>query len=148
MAAFPALNKIWDDQYCQKCDVGGIAGRECLCCGEKFKSVHHTHAVAHYAKIPNCGIQVCTAAIPEMEFKQYVNLRSASCKRKTELTMVKMTITEEKEEGLNTASKQLFNDSNKKPRALSELKQYFKSEGLSKSTIPLVSLPLLLPLTI
>jgi hypothetical protein len=30
----------------------------------------------------------------------------------------------------------LFNESSKKPRASSELKQYFKSEGLSKSTNP------------
>jgi hypothetical protein len=89
-AAFLALNKIWDNQYCRKCYVGGIDGWQCLRYGEQFKPVHHTRVVTHFAKIPNRGIQVCSAAIPEMELKGYVDLWTICCKRKTELTMAKI----------------------------------------------------------
>jgi hypothetical protein len=124
VAAFPTLSKIWDDQYCEKCDVGGSAGWKCLRCGESFKPVHHTRAVAHFAKIPAQGVQVCSAQIPELEYKRYVDLWTVTRKRKTEIKMVSMTITEDKEERLETASKRLFDESNKKPKIPSEMQQY------------------------
>ena len=133
VAAFPTLSKIWDDQYCEKCDVGGSAGWKCLRCGESFKPVHHTRAVAHFAKIPAQGVQVCSAQIPELEYKRYVDLWTVTRKRKTEIKMVSMTITEDKEERLETASKRLFDESNKKPKIPSEMQQYLRSAGLSNS---------------
>jgi hypothetical protein len=133
VAAFPTLSKIWDDQYCEKCDVGGSAGWKCLCCGKSFKPVHHTQAVAHFVKIPAQGVQVCTAQIPEIEFKRYVDLWSLSCKRRTEIKMVSMTINEDKEEQLEMASKRLFDESNKKVKLSSEVKQYLRAAGVSKS---------------
>ena len=44
------------------------------------------------------------AQIPEIEFERYVDVWSLSCKRRTELKMVSMTITGDKEEQLETAS--------------------------------------------
>jgi hypothetical protein len=44
------------------------------------------------------------AQIPEIEFKRYVDLWSLSRKRRTEIKMVSMTITDDKEEQLETAS--------------------------------------------
>jgi hypothetical protein len=104
---FPTLKTIWDDQYCQKCNVGNEEGWECLCCGQQFKPVHHTRACVHHTKIPKEGIAVCTAVIPEIEFKRYIDLWSCSRKRKAELTVVKMTITEDKEERLSAAMNRL-----------------------------------------
>jgi hypothetical protein len=71
---FPPLKTIWDDQYCQKCNVGNEKGWKCLRCGQQFKPVHHTQACAHYAKIPKEGIAICTTAIPDIEFKRYIDL--------------------------------------------------------------------------
>ena len=133
---FPTLKTIWYDHYYQKCNVGNEKGWECLRCGQQFKPVHHTRACAHYAKIPKEGIAICTAAIPDIEFKRYIDLRCRSRKRKLELTMVKMTITEDNEERLCTATNHLLEESNKKPKMSSAMRQYFKSTGLSKSTNP------------
>ena len=133
---FPPLKTIWDDQYCQKGNVGNEKGWECLCCGQQFKPVHHTRACAHYAKITKEGIAICTAAIPYLEFKRYIDLWSCSQKRKTELTMVKMTITRDKEERLCTATNRLLEESNKKPKMSTKMRQYFKSIGMNNSTNP------------
>jgi len=65
-AQFLVLKTIWEDQYCQQCQVGNDKGWECLRCGRQFKPVHHTRAVDHYAKIPNQGIKVCTSDVPHM----------------------------------------------------------------------------------
>jgi hypothetical protein len=111
-------------------------GWECLRCGQQFKPVHHTRACAHYAKIPKEGISVCTAVIPELEYKRYVDLWSRSRKRKTELTMVKMTITEDKEDRLSTATTRLLEESSKKSKMSSAMKQYLKSTGVTKNTNP------------
>ena len=54
--------------------------------------------------------------------------------RKTELTMDKMTITEDKEERLSTAMNRLLEESNKKPKMSIKLRQYFKSSCMNKST--------------
>jgi len=59
-----------------------------------------------------------------------------SLKRKTELTMVKMTISEDKEEMLSTAMNRLLEESNKKPKMSSEMRKFFKSTGMNKSTNP------------
>jgi late competence protein required for DNA uptake (superfamily II DNA/RNA helicase) len=131
-AGFPPLKTIWEDLYCQKCNVGNKNGRERLRCGQQFKPVHHTWACAHYAKIPKEGIAACTAAILELEFKRYIVLWSCSGKRKTELMMVKMIITEDKGERLSTAMKRLLEESNKKPKISPKLKQYFKSAGMKE----------------
>lgn len=77
---------------------------------------------------------LCTAVIPEMEFKRYVDLWSTSRKRKTKLIKMTMTITADKEERLEMATKQLFDESTKKPKTSTELKQFFKSAGCSKNT--------------
>jgi hypothetical protein len=69
---FPTLKTIWDDQYCQKCNVGNEKGWECLCCGQQFKPVQYTRACAHYSMIPKEGIAVWTAVITEIEFKRYI----------------------------------------------------------------------------
>jgi hypothetical protein len=135
-AGFPPLKTIWEDHYCQKCNVGNKKGWECLHCGQQFKPVHHARACAHYAKIPKEGVAVCTTAIPEVEFKRYIDLWSRSQKRKTELTMVKMIITKDKEERLSTVTNRLLEESNKKPKIATEMRQYFKSAVMNKSTNP------------
>ena len=135
-AQFPALKTIWEDQYCQQCQVGNDKGWECLRCGRQFKPVHHTRAVAHYAKIPNQGIKVCTSDIPHHEFQRYVNLWNHSKRRKTELTMVKMTITEDKEDKLSSSTEKLMESRNKKPKMSTELRRYYETIGMSKSSLP------------
>lgn len=80
-----------------------MKGWECLHCGQQFKPVHHTWACAHYVNITKEGIAICTTAILEFEFKRYTDLWSCSQKRKTELMMVMMIITKDKEERLSMA---------------------------------------------
>ena len=96
--------------------------------------MHHTRACAHYAKIPNKGIKVHDAVIPDFEFKRYLDLWNHGRKRKTELTMVKMTITEDKEEKLINATGHLLEERHKKHKVLMEMKWYYNSVGTSKST--------------
>lgn len=132
-AQFPALKTIWEDQYCQQCQVGNDKGWECLRCGRQFKPVHHTRAIAHYAKIPNQGVKVCTSVIPDHEFQRYINLWNRTKKRKTELTMVRMTITEDKEDKLASSTDRLLEARNKKPKVSTEMRRYYDTVGGSKS---------------
>jgi hypothetical protein len=50
--------------------------------------------------------------------------------------MVKMTITEDKDERLCTAMNHLLEESNKKPKMSTKMRQYFKSIGMNNSTNP------------
>ena len=71
-AAFPPLESIWKDQYCEACIVKGKSGWKCLRCGYEAIPVHATCAVAHFAKIPKQGVEICSATILDHEYTRYM----------------------------------------------------------------------------
>ena len=78
-------------------------------------------------------VKVCTSVIPDHEFQRYINLWNRTKKRKTELTMVRMTITEDKEDKLASSTDRLLEARNKKPKVSTEMRRYYDTVGGSKS---------------
>ncbi len=133
-AGMPALRRIWDDHYCKKCMVDGVDGWECLRCGMKHKPVHHTRACAHFAKMPNEGVKVCTAEIPNVEFRRYLDLWQQIKSKKGGSIKTKLSISETKEYHLDTAVEQLMETKKKRTKISTELQEYYDVVGSSKST--------------
>jgi hypothetical protein len=91
--------------------------------------------VANFAKIPNQGVLLCNALIPELEFKHYVNLWESTKKRKMELTLTYMQVSIlEEEEKLSSSTEKLMVERNTRPKVVLQMEHYFESVGKSKST--------------
>ncbi|KAL3802411.1 hypothetical protein HJC23_007236 [Cyclotella cryptica] len=56
--------------------------------------------------------------------------------------MVRMIITENKEDKLAVSTDQLLEGSNKKPKVPTEMRQYYETVGVSKSNLPLGRAPI------
>jgi hypothetical protein len=133
-AGLSPLKKIWDDQFCNQCIVDNVPGWECLRCGKKFKPCHHTRAVAHFAKIPNQGVALCSSLISDFEFKRYVELWENTKKRKLEMTYMRVSIMEDKEDKLTSSAEKWVVEQNMKPKVATEIERYFDMTGKTKSS--------------
>ena len=75
----------------------------------------------HFAKIPNQGVALCSALIPEFEFKRYADLWESTKKRKLEMTYMHVSILEDKEEQLSSLAEKLMVERNMKPKVATEI---------------------------
>jgi hypothetical protein len=90
--------------------------------------------VAHFAKIPNQGVSLCSALIPELEFKRYVDLWESTKKRKVEMTYMRFSIMEDKEDKVSSSAEKLMQERNIKPKVATEIERYFDVAGKSKQS--------------
>ena len=133
-ARLSPLKKIWDNQFCYQYIVDNVPGWECLRCGKKFKPCHHTRAVAHFTKIPNQGVSLCNALIPDHKFRRYVDLWESTKKRKLEMTYMRVSIMEDKEDKLTSSAEKLMLERNMKPKVATKIERYFDVTGKTKSS--------------
>jgi len=109
-------------------------GWECLLCGMKHKPVHHTCDCAHFAKMLNEDVKVCTAQIHDVEICCYLDLWQQMKSRKHESIKAKLSISKTMEYHLYIAVEQLLKTKKKKTRVSTKLQQYYGIVGTSKST--------------
>jgi hypothetical protein len=115
-AGFPPLKTIWDDQYCQKCNVGnekGVGVSLLRAAVQASPSYLGMCPLCEDSKGRHCHLYRCYSGLRVQEI--HIDLWSHSQERMNELMMVKMAITEDKEERVSMATNCLFEESNKKP---------------------------------
>jgi hypothetical protein len=79
-------------------------------------------------------VALCSSLIPDFEFKRYVELWENTKKRKLEMTYMRVSIMEDKEDKLTSSAEKWMVEQNMKPKVATEIERYFDMTGKTKSS--------------
>ena len=101
---------------------------------EEVQAVPSHSSSGTFRKIPNQGVSLCSSLSPDFEFKRYVELWESMKKRKLEMTYMRVSIMEDKEDKLTSSTEKWMVERNMKPKVATKIERYFDVTGKTKSS--------------